>query len=750
MNHAVAFAWGALLLCLPTTVLQAQSPSTPLRPAAASRPAAAPGNTDARRQFACLDRVHDRVVAAGRNWRAVWKDGGCVFLPAIGKDAPTSLPLRFQLAGVRRGHEVLVAEGAEVPAAQTEKLAVQFDYTAVRERYEVRPEGLEQTFTLWQRPAGEGDLVASLTIDTAMTGEALADGTLRWRQPGLGGVTLGKVVGIDADGARVDGALRLCGDRVEISLPGHFVDQGHYPLRIDPLFGAAVEAFANADCDFPDAAYDSYTDAFCVVWTMYFGGGQSGVVGSAFTRNGLAFAYAFQITQTGNQDSIRVTHIGGTGIFVLVWCNFANNAVEISGLGLDPGQATATNVFNIAGPGSVDTPAVSGEATPYGGNCLVVWNDAQYGIVGSTVAVDVNLQVALGPFVTIGGGPTAFEPAISKQGGYYGYHVITWIDRPPGLPGWVRAQAVDYNLTLVGPGAWIQNTTQNCGYPAVDGDGFLFLFAWEEQEVQNPAATDVRGRTITVGPGGITSTGPLLDLAVYPNFVDFAPDLAMLGDKFGIVYQSGVLNTPYVDDVYFRALARNGTPIGDELYVDLTTTGSYQYEHAPRLIGVRDGDFSSPADDGLLVFADQDNVGGDSNVGLQTVASMGAGGAVTDLGGGCGPGGLNVLNGAFALGNDRFQVELYGAGSLAVPFLSIGWSATPLLCGACSLTNPMVFRFVPNFAGTAVETLPLPGSAALIGATLEFQWVTFNVAYVGCPYAPGMASSNRVQAVLGY
>lgn len=709
----------------------------------------APRLCDARGGFCCADRDAEGIVATGRNWRARLRQGRWEFLPALGKAAPRALPLRFALQSVRRG-DVELLPPEPPPPPQLDGCTVTLARGAVVERYLARPEGLEQTFVLAARLPGRGDLVVRLQTQALVPPAMRADGSLAFCEPGVGGVVLSPPVAIDRTGARQPGALRVAGDGVELVLPGDWLDRAAFPLLIDPLFGAAVESLRNTDCDFPDVAYSPYSDAYCVVWTLYFGGGQSGVVGSLFARSGLAFAYAFQITQTGNQDSIRVAHIGGSGVFLLVWCNVANNAVEISGLGVEPQQAVATGVIPIAGPGNVDTPAISGEATALGTSCIVIWDDAQYGIVGSLVAVDPNLQVGLGPFVTVGGGATATEPAISKQGGAPGAHLVTWIDRPPGLPGWLRAQVVDVNLNLLGAGAWLQNTALDAGRPAVDGDGFRFLCAWQEQEQNVPAATDVRGRLLTISAQGITSQSPLLDLAVYPGFVDGSPDVCLLGDKFGVAYQSASLQAPFADDVYFRAFARNGTPIGDELFVDLTATGSYVYEHAPRLIGCRDGDAGGQADDGLLVFADQDNVGGDSNVALQAIGAMGPGGGIVDLGGGCGPAGLNVASSAFALGNDRFQVELYGAPALAIPFLALGSNRPPLGCGVCTLVDPFSLLFAPNTAGSAVLPLPLPGNAALVGLTVELQWVLFQVAYVGCPLAPGIAASNRLQAQLGY
>jgi hypothetical protein len=694
----------------------------------------------ARSGFCCAERHGDRIVATGRDWRAIATRAGVEFHPALGRTAQ-AVPVLYAFADEAREGVEPVLDGHTIT----------FAHGNATERYEVRPEGLELSITYAARPATTGDLVVKLRVEAAMKAESAADGALVWRLPGSGGVRLGGVTGVDAQGRRCAGELRHNGGEVEMRLPQAFVDGATWPVTLDPLIGTVVESLPNQDCDFPDVAYDPFTDSYCVVFTLYFGSNQSGVVGSVHRRSDLARQYAFQVNQQGNQDQIRVASIGGSAVFLLVWVNVANNAAEISGLGLDPGQATATAVFQIAGPGAVGEPAIGGEATPFGTACVVIWKDAQAGIVGSTVDVDVNLQVSLGPFVTIGGGASAQEPCISKQGGGPGQYVIAWIDRPAGLPGHLRAQVVDYTLALFGPAAWIRNVPANVAHPAVDGDGFLFLIAWDEQETLHPSSTDVFGRLLTVAPAGITTQGPVLDVAVYPLFVDGFPDVAMLGDKFGVVYETGLVSPLYSDDVYFRTFARNGTPIGGEFNVDLNTGGHYVYEHGPRLIGCRDGDYASTAVDGLMAFADQDVQTIDSDVGLQAVASMGPGGAVSDQGGGCGPAGLAVATGAFALGNQDFRVELFGAPVLAVPFLGIGFAPAPaLVCGACTLTNPASTEFVPNTAGTAARVLPLPGSPDLLGLTVEFQWLLFNVAYVGCPFAPGLAASNRLRATLGY
>ncbi|MGE3172363.1 MAG: hypothetical protein AB7O97_07025 [Planctomycetota bacterium] len=739
---AVAF----VLACAATA--QAPGPAA-LRQARPSPPAWAEVSAG----FACVDARGPEVLAVGRRWRAAFGERDVEFRPALGRKAERAWPLRVQLRSVQR-------EGAaiEVGALACERRVreadriVEFVRPGLVERYEARPEGLEQTFTLAAPPPGGGDLVITLEVATDLPLGAAATEELQWRVPGLGGVSMGAVVGIDALGRRAAGELRRDGDRVDLRLPGWFVDAAAWPLVVDPLIGPVVDALAGYDIDFPDVAYEPFSDSYCAVWTMYQGGGTSDVVGAVYRASDRQLAYAFVINQPGDEDSIRVTAIRGMGVYVMAWCNLSDPAgIKLSTMTLEPTQGIGSQVYVLAGPGAIDAPQLSGEATLFDDDCLIVWDDAQYGAVGASLIVNPDLTMGMTQPLVIGGGPDAYEISISKQGGQQGLHLVTWVDRPAGLPGWVRAQVVDHDMNLMGPGAWVQQEPQNAGRPASDGDGFQFLVAFEQQEVQNPSSTDVLGRLLTVSTAGITTIGQALELAAYPSFTDGYPDVALLGDRFAAAYQSGIPGQPYIDDCYVRVFERNGTPVGDEQHLDLTIAGNYQFEHAPRLISRRDGDADTTADDGLVVFADQDNRSAESDIGLQAIEAMGQGGPVVDLGGGCGPAGLCAVRGACALGNQSFAIDLHAAQTLAVPFLIVGWSPRPVLtCGVCAITDPHLFLFGANTAGTATTTLALPTDAAFAGLPLELQWIAFNVAYVGCPLVPGAAASNRVQATIGY
>lgn len=700
----------------------------------------------AAREFAGVFAHDGALLAAAKSYRATFTADGAVFEPALGKDAQTAHRFGVRTVDVRRGGRAVLVAADDAPVRSHDRRTVTFARPGVDERFTATPAGLKHSLVFAERPAGPGDLTVRVAIDTTLP--RAAGDELAWRDERGNGVALGEVIGIDAQGQRCSGSARHVAGGVELLLPAAFVDRAVFPLELDPLIGTSIQAYAGLDCDFPDVAYDAFSNTYCVVWTQFLGGGATGIVGSVWLADTLGFGYAFAINQPGDEDSVRVCSIGGTGLFVIVWVNYAGSASSIQGLALEPQQALGTSVFTIDGPANVWSPVVSSEATPYDDDCLVAWLDGTYGLLGCSVAIDASFQVSATPIVQLAGGNVS-EPAFSKQGGDPGVHLLTWTDRPPGQPGWIRAQVVDNDLNPLGPGAWIQNSPQNTGFSASDGDGFVFLVAWEEQEIANPSATDVRGKIVTVGPGGITSVGSALDLAAYPNDVDYSCDVAMLGDRFGIAYMVADAAAPFFDDCYARVLSRQGAAIGAELRLDVTPGTGYVYEHAPRLIGRRDGDPYTIADDGLCVFADQSITTGDSDVGLQRLEATGPGGPIVDLGGGCGPGGLAASLGPFALGNPAAPLELYGAQPLAVPFVLLGMAGARISCGVCSFVDPTTFWFVPNTAGTAATALSIPGAPALVGFTFDFQFASFNVLYVGCPALPGVALSNVVRATIG-
>ncbi len=701
-------------------------------------------------QVAGVSDVGGALHAVAAGWRATFDDdGGVTFVPALGRAAPRAADWRMRLQSVQRGDEVLLATAGRAPRTSHDRRQAIRRWPGADERFVARPDGLKHSVVLSERPAGDGDLIVRCTVDSPLAPTACGDGTLAWTYGDGHGVQLGAVVGVDAAGARCAGTARCTADGFELSLPDAFVDAAKFPLEVDPLIGVVRPAAATLDIDFPDVAYDAYSDSWCVAFTQFLGGGGTSVVATVWDADTMTYGYGFAVTQAGDEDSVRVTNVAGTGLFALVWVNYGATNSSICGLAFEPVQVQATSVFTIDGPAALGAPTVSGEATLFDDDFLCVWQEQGFGLLGCTVAIGANMQVTATPIQPLAG-PTASEPALSKQGGNAGVHVLAWIDRPLGLPGRVRAQAFTHDLVPIGTGVFVQNGAQDCAFPAVDGDGAKFLVAWEEQEALNPSALDIRGKLLTVGPAGFTTVGSPLPLVVTPNDLDYAVDVALLGDKFGICWMGNVGTATNGEDCWFKAVNGVGAAVGADLRLDLTSGSAYRYEHSPRLIGRVAGDATLPVDDGLCVFADQNVNTFDCDVGLQQVEALGQGGAITDLGGGCGPGGLASSPGPAALGNTALALELFGAQPLAVPFLFLGLPGPATACGACTVIQPLAVHFVQNFAGSATFAFAVPGAAALVGFQFEFQYVSLNVAYVGCPALPGAAASNLVRLAIDY
>ena len=696
-------------------------------------------------RIAGVNESNGALLGVAKSYRATFGERSVTYQPALGKHAPRAHELTLRTTRIHRGQHTLLTTAGITPVRTHNRTSVDYAWPSVLERFTTTPVGLKHSYILAERPQGHGDLIVTIAIDATLRGSA--DGS-HWLDRDGYGVTIGDVVGIDANGQRRSGTKQLTPSGIELHLPASVLDHASYPLELDPLIGTAVDGLAGYDIDFPDVAYDAASDCYCVVWTQFLGGGQTGVIGSVWLASPLSPGYAFGINQSGDEDSIRVTNIAGLSVFVLVWVNYEAAGNWISGMALEPTQGQASNVFAIDGPYDVFAPVLSGEATVLDDDCLVVWQDSSLGLLGTTVTIDTQLVETIAPLVSIASGDVG-EANISKQGGDIGNHLITWTYRPLGGPGWIRAQVVDHDMNLLGPAAWVQNTPQNAGFSAVDGDGFKFLVAWEEQEVSNPSITDVLGKIVTVGPAGITSIGGPLPLSTRPNTIDYAADVAMLGDQFGLAYMIADPAAIFSDDSYVRVLSPVGATVGSELRLDVALGINYPYEHAPRLIGKRAGDPQTTSDEGLVVFADQNTASTfDSDVGLQALEAMGPGGQISNLGGGCGPGGLAVCPGPAALGNPSLPLELYGAQPLAIPFVLLGLPSNQVNCGVCAFVNPISMSFVPNTAGTATTTMAIPGNPALIGFAFDCQFVSFNVLYVGCPALPGAAASNIVRITI--
>lgn len=176
--------------------------------------------------------------AAGAAYKASFH-GGMTFYPLLGRDYPRNQPWSWRTTSVRVGNGELLDEGVAPVMSHTE-YRVEYALGPVVEAYDVRAEGLEQTFVLAQRP-GHGDLSITGRVQTSLWTAPVAElhGDLLFHdEAGTPLVRYGRALAIDADGDTFAMTTTCQGDTITLRLPAAALEQADFPLVVDPLMGA--------------------------------------------------------------------------------------------------------------------------------------------------------------------------------------------------------------------------------------------------------------------------------------------------------------------------------------------------------------------------------------------------------------------------------------------------------------------------------------------------------------------------------
>lgn len=209
--------------------LPAQQPLAPIAPlAAAGQAACAPIHTqpdDAGQPYG--------IWAAGRDYKASFA-GGMAFVPYLGASDEAPVAWRWTTTSATVGEHQLVTM---TPRLAHTAWRAEYDLGGLVEAYDVRPEGLEQTFVLRQRPATNGELVIRGAVASALRATAVGDdGGVRFVDAGgRGGVHYGRAIAIDAMGRRQPMQTQLVDGGLELRLDAAWLAAAQFPLVVDPL-----------------------------------------------------------------------------------------------------------------------------------------------------------------------------------------------------------------------------------------------------------------------------------------------------------------------------------------------------------------------------------------------------------------------------------------------------------------------------------------------------------------------------------
>ncbi|MEM7203222.1 MAG: hypothetical protein AAF628_23370 [Planctomycetota bacterium] len=621
-------------------------------------------------------------------------------------EAPGSLAWRT--ASIGRGAQYAVAT---VAPRVTAPGRVEFLRGSVTERYQLRIDGVEQSYVFTELPPGAGDLVVRLEWTTDLAA-SVADRdvpslTFAGRDATL---SIGAVTGIDANGRRGAGWMRYVNGTLELVLPDDFVEDAALPLVLDPLIGPTFPVSLGASPFYGPPnhpaflRYDASRDEIWVAGSSYSGfffhysadawhydldgtyQGSTFLAGAHF-----ADAFAEGLAYVHGQAAVVVGYRGGAGYY----------PTPVSAAVIDAASGQRRGEVRL--PHSIS--AMVGESTPTGDRALVAGNGQI-----SIVRVAPSGAPSIERTVFAGTGAMALS-----HGGTAGRFLLVWTGSSA-----VHGVVLDRDLTVLDSGVIVTGSGRLRRNPTVDGNGDHWVVAYEAVP-EGGGAPDIG--CIPLSWDAVAGTAQA-GAEVFPAAsaaAETEPRVAWVGGSYLLAYEGDQQTT-------------------HALTIDPYTCAPCEAEEVV---------FTKPANQLLVASQRQADAanGGD----LAFVVMVGEAqlfatedGVVTDLGGGCGQGGRAAATCA-RVAHGAFSPRLRSARPGVPAFLLLGTQAASTPCGACAIVaSPQLVAAagLTNAHGDAALPLPIPALPSLRGAALVQQWATPGA---GCSLGVDLSNGQRVE-----
>jgi hypothetical protein len=679
------------------------------------------------RQGAGLSLVDgDQLLGVGWDYNAWFGPQGMAFTPALGERAPHDLPLAFATVAVGRGDERgPVADAVRSHAERT----VSYTRGGMVETYEVRHDGVKQNFVFHTLPTGRGDLVVRGQVTSELQAGPITDAGITWSLPGIGGVHIGNVLGIDAAGRQVAGSMSLGADGLEFRLPAAFVDAAVLPLVLDPPFGTSVTIGGNNDDFAPDLAWDASNACYLAVWARSLSATNMDIRGQRLDSDGVAIGSTISIENNAATFALRpkVANINGENAFVVVYSYGGD--VFAKGVSASSGALTAEATVATGSNNQLDI-VVGGEALDFaGGLALAAWRDATLGNITVRSIGYTPFSLILGATSTAAGNALSLaDLAISRSGGENGRWLLSWTRDPSGVAD-IYGRVYERNTGFVTGGTALVTDALECRLPAVDGDGISWVLAFARNE--GGLDYDVLARPVRYDAGALI-VGAIQTIAADNSDNETNPSVGWIGNSALVGWQDET--TPGIFDTYVRSIEPLGCQVCEGSYsLGVTTNNEFTTAIATKASG---GAFGS-RDAAVMWAQDIGNLGD-----VLFWRWRARHGAYTSLGGGCGNGG-EALAPCANNPNANFRLRLRNGPSSTTVWGILGFERNDYVCGPCVLIpNPftgVVWSQTTNSFGD-VE-LNLPTVAGSGGLQFYLQYVSLGPS---CPLGLEMSSSILV------
>lgn len=684
----------------------------------------------------------DQVHAIGPDFKARFDRAGITFTPALRDRIATSAPVQLELESIRRGeHLIVAADGSTRPTLEGDSVVYQRG-DGIRECYEVRSDDLHQTFHFAHRPPGDGDLVVRMRMATRLPVHASDDGGLACELAGIGGVTIGGVTGLGADGRSAPGTLRTAGEHVELVLPAAFVDTAMVPLVLDPVIGAKID-FTTGQSGAPAVAFTS--GYYLVVWEQRYSATDVDIVGQRVSATGTLGPLTMIYDAASWAIKPKVACLkGGLPRFLVVWEEDTTlTFTRIRGCSVNLAMTVSTPV-TIAG-GSLEylhAPDVGGDRTGSTSYAMVVWENENLGIQARRVFVP-NLPgnpavFSAFPEFTVeanagGAQPTTnSEPAISKSAGDVGRYLVVWRRSGSGNAS-IRARLMDTAGTLIDASSTqvSQSLLASIDHhnPDCDGDGDNFIVAWQRQESSGSPDHDIYVRPVfhLLGYLGSETVQPVATVA---NHDEVDPAVAYAGYQTLVAFgDETILN---LHDIVVTSVDPFHGKIGHSPVTLNTGAGSFGSIDIASLWAGDPGIY--PPHQAMIAWQLAALVRGRIFESPSDAAS---------LGGASGSGGDTHAPCAFSP-NANFTLHLRNGAPSALALLAIAPAAAPIAWGTGMVwptVGPVILATTTDGAGKTEMQVSVP--AGFVGVPLVAQWLVLD----GLGYL-GLSTSDAISFTL--
>jgi len=244
---------------------------------------------------------------------------GMTFVPYLGRDYPVTRSVTWQTESAVLGGTDL--RGAAAARHSHDAMHYEYHFAGVVETYEVRAEGLEQSFVVARPGTGELRIVGRLGGNLQPI--ASADGTVAFVDGnGQKLVTYGTAVAIDRTGRRFPVDSLLDGDLLSLRVAPASVAAAQFPLVIDPLLATnLVGTHPTADPDSVDVARDDATNDIAVCYLRHVSAVDQDAWVRQFTNdfaNAPGGVLVFTDINTWGIQNIRICNVGPADDWVAV------------------------------------------------------------------------------------------------------------------------------------------------------------------------------------------------------------------------------------------------------------------------------------------------------------------------------------------------------------------------------------------------------------------------------------------------